>query len=258
MLALLNRTPQQRACRTLPQFRVARFLVLLPALITVACGPPATSIAPPPEAPEPTPDPQRRESTLDVYAELGVLDEAAVRSTFERVWKGPMTACQKNGGNMIFGNTVIRLRVNHSGGVKWTYFKETNLGDRSVEKCILNAVRSTRWPIPQGGEDGIAEQELPFADYSKRPPVSWPASRARSTVSKAAPALSDCRHVVSEVSGTFVATAIINGDGSVASVGIQQPDETADDVANCLVDVILSLVFPETGSWPAKVSFDVP
>jgi hypothetical protein len=41
-------------------------------------------------------------------------------------------------------------------------------------------------------------------------------------------------------------------------VGIQQPDENADDAADCMVKAIEKLRFPKTGSWHAKVSFDIP
>lgn len=224
---------------------------LLPiVMLSLGCGP-----TPPPVAPEPPPEPPPEKPGLAMYGELGVLNEAEVRSTFERVWRGAMTDCQKKGGDMISGHTLARVRVNHSGGVKWAYLKETNLGDRDVEKCMLDAIRNTTWPIPEGGEDGIAEQELPFADYADRPPVEWSSDKTRDVVSKNASALSACRK---GASGAFVATLIVNKDGSVASVGIQQPDETADAAADCLVDAIRELKFPKTGSWPAKVSFDVP
>jgi len=198
---------------------------------------------------EPVAEPVPEKPKLMMYGEIGVLDEAQVRSTFERVWRGPMTDCQKQGGDMISGDTIVRLRVNHGGVVKWAYLKETNLGDRNVEKCILDAVRNTTWPTPEGGEDGIAEQELPFADYADRPPVEWPADKAHSAVAQHASSLSSCRKAVA---GSFVATIIVNKNGSVASVGIQQPDETADDAADCMVGVLRKITFPKTGSWPAK------
>jgi len=190
-----------------------------------------------------------------MHSEIGALDEAKVRSTFERLWNGPMTTCQKRGDIMVSGRITIRIRVNHAGEVKWAFLKETNLGDRAVEKCILDSVRGASWPTPEGGEDGIAEQILSFADHSPRPPTDWPPNKTRNTIAKASNDLTNCR---ANIAGPFVATAIINKDGSVASVGIQQPDETADDATDCITDVIRTLTFPKTGSWPAKVSFDVP
>jgi hypothetical protein len=218
--------------------------------VLLGCG-----STPPPKPPEPEPEPVVERPGLQMHGEFGVLDEGEVRATFERVWKGPMTACQRKGGDPISGHTVARMRVDHKGAVKWAYFKETDLGDRSVEKCMLDALRQATWPIPQGGDDGLAEQELPFADYAARPPVEWSASKVRDAIDAHASALSSCR---GGVSGTFVATAIVKTNGSVASVGIQQPDETGDDAADCMVEKILEMKFPKTGSWHAKVSFDVP
>jgi len=244
--------------RTLVPLRVFLFSAavsgMLSGILATGCSG-SSSSSQPPETPDPSSEPRRRSPSLDVQSEFGVLDEAKVRSTFERLWRGTMTDCQSSGGIFVFGRIVVRTRVNHSGTVKWTYLKETNLGDRDVEKCILEAVRNTKWPIPEGGEDGIAEQELPFETIAVRPPGDWAASKVQKTVSKASSSFATCRN---GSVGSFVATAIINKDGTVASVGIQQPDETADDITDCMVGVIRSLSFPKTGSWPAKVSFDVP
>jgi predicted small lipoprotein YifL len=210
---------------------------------------------PPAEPVTPQAEPEHEKPELMMHGELGVLDEKEVRATFEQTWRGGMTDCQKRGGDNISGNTMVRMRVNHSGGVKWVYLKQTNLGDRAVEKCMLEALRNAQWPIPQGGDDGIAEQELPFADYADRPPVDWDADKVRDAVSANADTLAACRN---GISGTFLATAIVNTNGSVASVGIQQPDETADEAADCMVEAIREMTFPKTGSWPAKVSFELP
>jgi hypothetical protein len=190
-----------------------------------------------------------------MYTELGVLDEAEVRSTFERVWRGAMTNCQKRSNEFVSGLTVVRMRVNHQGQVKWVYFKETVLGDRQAEKCMLDALRSASWPTPQGGEDGLAEQELAFADLADRPATEWDPARVQPALAKALEPLQECR---AGVNGLFTATAVVKTDGSVRSVGIAPPDETGEQAADCIVDVIKGLTFPTTGSWPAKVTFDVP
>jgi len=230
---------------------------VIPTVISLitACSSPTPTPEQPTEPQEPPPPPRRTASSLDIQSELGVLNESAVRSTFERIWKGPMTKCQKEGGPFIFGDTTVRVRVNHNGGVKWTFLKETNLADRTVETCILDAVRNATWPIPQGGEDGIAEQELPFADYSPRPPVEWSPDKTKNTIATAATELAACHQ---GIQGRFIATAIILSNGSVASVGIQQPDETADQASDCIANTIRGLTFQSTGSWPAKVSFEIP
>lgn len=229
---------------------MTKLVVCIAAVIVAGCG-----SAPPPKTPEPSAEPEKEEKRLVMHGELGVLDEKAVRTGFEKVWRSAMTDCQKQGGDMISGHTLVRMRVNHSGAVKWVYFKETDLGDRNVEKCMLDALRNTTWPIPEGGEDGIAEQELPFADYAARGPDPWDPNKVKTALSEHESELTACRN---GITGTFVATAIVNKDGSVASVGMQQPDETADDAADCMVEIIKGMKLPKTGSWVTKVSFEVP
>lgn len=218
--------------------------------LLIGCGPKA-----PAQEPEPTAEPIEPKPQLQTYGEFGVLDEAQVRATFERVWKGPMTACQRSGGDNISGVTLVRMRVNHSGQLKWVYFKETNLADQKVQACMLDALRAETWPIPEGGEDGLAEQELPFGDYASRAPIEWDPDKVQPAVQKNANALRACRK---GATGDFLASAIVNTNGFVASVGVQQPDETADDAASCMVQVLGGIKFPKPGSWPAKVSFYIP
>lgn len=229
--------------------KLARSFLFLTFIVS-GCG------SNPPPKPVDTPKkPEPERPSLQMHGEFGVLDEDQVRSTFERTWRTAMTDCQKRAGEFVSGKTMVRMRVGHEGNVKWVYFKETNLGDRDAEKCMLEALRSTTWPIPEGGDDGLAEQELPFADYSDRPPTEWEPDRARATVEAASAKLRDCR---GSASGQFLASAIIEKSGAVRSVGIQQPDETADEASDCIVDVLKGLKFPKTGSWPAKVTFEIP
>ena len=226
--------------------------LILPAIALALAG---CGSNPPPKPPAPEPEPRAEKPGMMMHGEFGVLNEKEVRADFETVWRGPMTDCQRKGGENISGNTIVRMRVNHSGGVKWVYFKETNLGDRQVEKCMLEALRNVTWPIPEGGDDGLAEQELPFADYADRPPVEWDPDKVNSAIGENTDALSECRN---GASGRFIATAIVDTNGSVISVGIQQPDETADEAADCMAEAIREIEMPSPGSWPAKVSFEVP
>lgn len=190
---------------------------------------------------------------MGAWGELGALDQAKVRQIFERLWQGEMESCRKKSNEFVAGDISVRVRINHAGGVKWAFFTSSTLGDRNVEKCILDALKSATWPIPVGGDDGIAEQELPFADLADRPALPWAAENVSATLSSAAAKFGACK-----ARGRFTATVIVRTDGTVLSAGAYGPDENAEDAVDCISRTLQTLRFPKPGSWTAKASFPIP
>ena len=97
--------------------------------------------------------------------------------------------------------------------------------------------------------------------------MEWPSDRVSQALSKAKAKFAKCRsggasiggeHASTSGDGTFIGTAIVMTDGSVGSAGISVPGENSEQVADCMIEVIRNLELPTTGSWPAKVSFEVP
>lgn len=215
--------------------------------LTVGCGK-----TPPPAEPKPEPPHKPEKKQMGTWGELGVLDEGKVRDTFERIWKSDMETCRKQSNEFVAGDITVRLRINHEGGVKWAYLKGSTLGDRNVEKCILDAVRKATWPTPEGGDDGIAEQELPFAELADRPALEWDPDIVRKAVSGASEKLSRCKS-----NGPITVTAIVKTDGTVLSAGAYGPDENSEEAVDCVVDVVRGIKFPTPGSWAAKATFEV-
>jgi hypothetical protein len=58
--------------------------------------------------------------------------------------------------------------------------------------------------------------------------------------------------------GTFIATAYIRTNGAVLTAGITPPNENAEEVADCIVDVIRRVRFVSPGNRIGKVTFEVP
>lgn len=215
-----------------------------------ACG-----STPPPAAQPQAVSTSPSKGAPQTWSELGVLDSGQVRATFEKLWNGPMQKCLAQAGEMVSGDVTIRMRTTHDGEVRWAHLKESNLGDRQAEKCLLQTLHSAKWPTPEAGDEGISEQQLPFVSRADRPPVDWEPDRVRPAIDAARDKLNAC---LAGTSGTFIATAIVRTNGKVDSVGIAVPGEEQEQAADCLADVISGLTFPTTGSWPAKVSFELP
>jgi hypothetical protein len=227
--------------------------VFAAVLLSVAAA--ACSSSKPPEVPEPSapPEPPRKQQ-LEMHSEFGVLDVDKVDAVFARV-KDDLSRCLEHANKFASGPVVYSMRVSHSGQVKWVFLKDSSLGDRKAEKCMLDVLRAASWPIPQGGEDGLAEKPFEFPDREERPPVEWTADQVEPALRSAAGKFAKCRAGNKSV---FRSTAIVHTSGKVLSAGIAAADEKGEDVADCMVELILKLKFPKTGSWPAKVSFEVP
>jgi len=226
------------------------FAFLLLSVAAAACSSPKPAEAPQPQAPAPP----ARKHQLEMHSEFGVLDVGKVDAVFEHL-KDDLSRCLQHANKFASGNVLYAMRVNHSGQLKWAFLKDSSLGDHKAEKCMLDLLRAATWPIPQGGEDGLAEKPFEFPDREERPPVEWSADQVEPALRSAAGKFAKCRAGNKAV---FRATAIVHTSGKVASAGIATVDDKGEDAADCMVEVILKLKFPKTGSWPAKVGFEVP
>jgi hypothetical protein len=227
------------------------------ALAAIACasawlGCASSGQPAPARAPEPGAKPERAE--LQMKGELGVLDEKRVTVTFEELKDG-LSRCLDRGHKLAAGNVTYAMRIGQDGKAKWAFLKDSTLGDRLVEKCMLELLRGASWPTPQGGEDGLAEKPFEFPDRDERPPVEWTPDRVASALGSARAKLAACG---ARAGAAFQVTAIVETNGRVGAAGISPPDEHGEQVADCLVGVVRGLKLPSPGSWPAKVSFQVP
>lgn len=219
------------------------------ALCLASCGPKPQDAQPPENKARPD-----KKKIPQAWGELGVLEVKKVDETFAGL-KDSLQKCIDRGNKFAAGNVLYAMRIDHSGKARWAFAKDSSLGDRNVEKCMLDLLRSATWPVPEGGDDGLAEKPFEWPDREERPPVDWTAEDVMPSVQKAKSKIAACR---AGNSGIFRATMIIETSGKVASAGMAPPDEKSEAVADCLVDVLKGLKLKSPGSWPARVSFEVP
>jgi len=220
------------------------------SLVALACGGVTpTAVTPADDTPQ-----KRSPSRMEIRSEMGVLDIKEVDSVFDHI-KPKLLACLDQGNSFAAGPVVYKVRIGQDGKAKWAYLPESSIGDRKIEKCMLGVLMSAEWPRPQAGEDGQAEKPFEFPDREDRPPVDWTADRVAGAVQDAKSKFASCRN---GNSGQFRATAIIQTDGTVLAAGMSAPDEKGEGIVDCLTDVVRGLKLPQTGSWPARVSFEIP
>ncbi|HQP37680.1 MAG TPA: hypothetical protein PLI95_20995 [Polyangiaceae bacterium] len=228
---------------------VSMTLTVVAALALGACGqkPPQESTVPEAKAP-------RSKKTPQTWNELGILDVGKIDGTFASL-KDSLQKCVDRGNKFAAGNILYAMRIDHSGKAKWAFAKDSSIGDREVEKCMLDQLRSATWPVPEGGDEGLAEKPFEWPDREERPPVDWSTEEVLPAAQKIRSRLDACR---AGNTGIFRATMIVETNGKVASVGMAPPDEKSEAVVDCLVGELKTLKLKSPGSWPARVSFDVP
>jgi hypothetical protein len=193
---------------------------------------------------------------MQVKGELGILDERAVDAAFQRLLPA-MQGCLEKGTarvELLGGRVEPFVRIAEDGSVRWAYLKDSTLGDRATESCILDAVRSARWPKPDGGE-GQASKPFEFdPPDGTRPPVDWTPDRVRGALQAVQGKLDACKR---PEKGHLRATAYVGTDGAPMAVGVAAPDAAGEKGADCVADVLRTMKLPSPGSWPAKVTFEI-
>lgn len=217
------------------------------------------SASPPPPAEEPKTSAAdegagRHAAGPSFESEIGALDDTKVKQTFEHA-SGMLTSCFTRGAQRLAylaGDVRFVIRVAKDGSARWVHVKESNLGDRETEACMIGVLKSATWPRPQGGE-GLAENTFSFEPGSEeRPPVSWSPEQLGPAQKKVKTALAKCR----KESGTksLKATLYVETDGKASAVGIASGDEKGEAAAACVIDALKAIKFPSPGSYASKVS----
>jgi len=187
-------------------------------------------------------------------SELGDVDPDAVRKTF-RGLDDKFMECAKgeiDRVEVLAGSVKFFVRIAEDGSAKWAYLEESEVGDRTVEKCLVQTVLGAQYPKPDGGEaEARYGMELPL--QSTRPPNEWGAEKVSQALAKHAEAIGRCR---TGASGGLQATMYVGPGGKVLAAGIAGAGKDGEGEADCLVEVLEKMKgLPSPGSWPAKVHF---
>lgn len=186
-------------------------------------------------------------------SEIGGMNEEDINRAFNSL--GPaIQACIETGSGRVKplgGHVTIALRIGRDGAPKWAYLKESTLGDRETEKCLLDAARAKTWPKPLGG-DGLAEKSFDLEPRTQ--PLPLEEERVKKSIALVRKESAKCRQ---GVRGTFTATAYIRTNGQVLAAGVTPPDEKGEDAVDCFVDIIKRVKFASPGNRIAKLSFEL-
>jgi hypothetical protein len=147
------------------------------------------------------------------------------------------------------------LRIKKDGTPHFAFIKDSSLGDRVTEECMLDVLKGLSWPKPKGGE-GLAENSYTFeASPDERPPVEWSEDKLGKPFQKARSMLAQCR--ADAGAGAIKATMYVTPKGKAEAIGLSSADEKGDAAASCVIDTLKALTYPSPGSYAAKVSINI-
>jgi hypothetical protein len=231
------------------------FLAL--AGIAVACGPdkPADSAAD--QSNEQDTDNYDPTEGISAMAEVGALPEEQAVNAFKDSFPAIQDCFIRGAERIEFlgGDIAFFIQVNAAAEAEYIYAKETTIGDRETETCMIRALKKADWPAPVGGLVGIAENSFGFEMTGDvRPPVPWDSSQVEAALAENANAIAECK---AGGGGSFTATVYVDNDGKAISAGVSAPDKESEAHSDCIVDVLKQATYPSPGSWPAKVTFSL-
>lgn len=237
--------------------RLRSLALLIAALLSmplVGCGSePEPEVAP---APEPTQGGERRVSDgMHIQGLLGTLSPEEVQRGLEpRMNKFLRCFADRYEDLEILGGRIeFAFRVKVTGRVRTVYVKQTSVGDRETERCLLEVASGARFPMPHGGE---AEFTWPLEldpPEDVRPPVAWTEEQVSEVVEANLEALREACSLTNEVA----VTAYVGRRGRVLAVGGATGADGGDTVLDCVADGVRAWEMPNPGSYPAKVTFQL-
>jgi len=226
--------------------------------LAIASCPACGGSEPPPQTPAPSVEAREDAPTqVSTSSEIGGLNEEKVDKTFQRALSD-FQRCLDDGAKRVEflgGSVSFFLKIDTQGKVDHAHLEKSTIGDRETEKCMLDSLRTKKWPKPVGGVHGLARKSFDFDPPNDvRAPTSWDGEHVSDAVGKLSRKVSACKK---GDSGTFEATVYVSTDGSVMAAGVTPPNEAGESDVDCLVTTLKSATLPSPGSWPAKVTFSL-
>jgi hypothetical protein len=229
--------------------------VAFASLTLVACGKREPARAPEPKAPAPV-SKKPAKPQMKMASELGYVDPKEVDAAFARAQES-LLACLEQRSSVfegVSGSFSVFLRLSDEGRVRWGHLETSTIGDRKVEKCLMDVFQRTAWPRPDQG-DAEVRNKLDFdLPEGVRPPTALSASKFQGTLGPALAKLAACK---GSERGTVEVTAYLDTNGSVISVGAASRNGKLRSELDCIADTVKSLSFASPGTYPAKITFPI-
>lgn len=203
--------------------------------------------------------PARSQEVTDDGLEVSGLRGQIARESVARVFDARMTDLldcalrRREGNELIAGTLSVALVIAPSGRVSGARVAASTLGDRQAERCVIETSSSFVFPAPTGGEAEVTHTFTLPLESDVRPPLAWDEARIRASLSGITRALGRCPMA----RGSVRVTAFVGPGGRLIGAGASASTPAADGAIDCALAALGRATFPEPGSYPAKVTFDL-
>lgn len=213
-------------------------LLMAGCAASVKSAPEPEYIPPPPPVAKVEVAPEVREARADarvgVHGIEGTLSNFDVRIAMEK--RGlEFGACHEPRARRVprlSGNVEFAIRVRPDGAVSQVRVRNSDVGDRPLERCFASVIESTPFPRPNGGEANVVWSMILGPARPGKDPEQWELERIASVLDKHAPELRETCAVPSD--GTYQITAYVNRKGRVITAGVSAQTEAAPELLDCL------------------------
>jgi hypothetical protein len=154
----------------------------------------------------------------------------------------------------LAGNIEFAIRVTPEGAVSQVQIRNSDVGDRPLERCFADVISATPFPRPNGGEANVSYSMILGPSRPGKDPEQWELDRIERVLAKQAPELRENCSVPSD--GSYLITAYVNKKGRVVTAGVSAPTGGEPAMFDCLVQELRSWKMPKPKkSALAKISF---
>ncbi len=198
---------------------------------------------------------ERRNAAVSVRGIEGTLSSYDVRDTMERR-NDEFAACHEPRAVVVpvlAGRVEFGIQVQADGKVGHVDVRESDLGDRVLERCFAEVISRTPFPRPHGGQANVTYTMMLEPARPGHEAENWSVEHIeRALAKRASPLRENCG--LAPRAG-LVVTAYVNPNGRVVAAGVSARDGVSDEQADCVAEELRSWPMPKSKRGMAKVSF---
>jgi hypothetical protein len=205
------------------------------------------------------PPPQELDDNVQISGSgvLGSLDDDQASAPLQMHWN-EIVRCKEGARpkppSYVGGRVALQFRIDRQGGVRKVALTENTLGNWTIEKCILAIARGLHFSRPKGGE---AEFTYPIEFQGRGQMTEWGAAQVEVPFQKKRKELSECNSAhfkKPQVTLTFY----LGPGGRVTSAGFASSEEVSESYAECLLDKVSELKFPDPRGTLVRATYPLP
>jgi hypothetical protein len=200
----------------------------------------------------------REERKVAVQGIVGTLSNFDVRVTLEKRNK-EFAKCHEARARSVpalAGSIEFKVHVLRDGNVSNVHVRDSDLGDRVLERCLSEVIGATHFPEPNGGEADVQWNMMLEPAGRAREPEKWEQERIERVVRKHRGALLETCDA--RGAGLFTVTAYVSRSGRVLAAGVAAKDASSAEQFDCIADELQrTWHMPKPRKGIAKVSFPI-